>query len=560
MNRVPHTDRRFDWLVFGAGTLGLLTGIELLILLPGHIGAGVGLALVATGTVAAVVPVVRHTSGAGPTTAVLTRWTREARKHGGTASTWDHLQVSSRWAMRSQAVTLRPSLADVSRWQRFRTPVTEYATPLAKVGRHTVWSPCEDVTLRLGGPRTGKSGELACRIVDAPGAVIATSTRTDLVELTAACRARIGPVAIFNPSGLAGWASTMKWSPLVGCRIPGIAARRAQDMIPTATGTDSERWDVQARRVLAMLLHAAALQSLSMRSVLAWVSDPGPKSAQQVEKALERSPEARAMTMAAAQFFTINERTKTSITATIMPALSWLTDTRAATVGDAPVDELLDVASLLDQRGTLYLLGAEDGVVAPLVAALTAEIAHAGRMLAAGGRLDPPLTIALDEAAIICPVPLDRWTADFGGKNITLHISIQSRSQLRQRWGDAGAGTILNNTASILVYGGVRDPGDLEAWSKLCGEREESGVSLGLSGKETGSQIRKVPILSGAQIANLPKGYAVVIRRGMPVSIGVTTMAWNRRDIRRINKASPFVPTLETDFEADGKGGDDGNA
>ena len=51
---------------------------------------------------------------------------------------------------------------------------------------------------------SGKSGELACRILDAPGAVIATSTRTDLVELTAACRARTGPVWVFNPSGLGG--------------------------------------------------------------------------------------------------------------------------------------------------------------------------------------------------------------------------------------------------------------------------------------------------------------------------------------------------------------------
>jgi hypothetical protein len=39
-----------------------------------------------------------------------------------------------------------------------------------------VWSPVEDVTLRIGGPRTGKTGELCGRILDAPGAVIVTST------------------------------------------------------------------------------------------------------------------------------------------------------------------------------------------------------------------------------------------------------------------------------------------------------------------------------------------------------------------------------------------------
>jgi type IV secretion system protein VirD4 len=47
-----------------------------------------------------------------------------------------------------------------------------------------VWLPVEDVTLRIGGRRTGKIGELAGRILDAAGAVISTSTRTDLVDLT----------------------------------------------------------------------------------------------------------------------------------------------------------------------------------------------------------------------------------------------------------------------------------------------------------------------------------------------------------------------------------------
>ena len=65
------------------------------------------------------------------------------------------------------------------------------------------------------------------------------------------------------------------------------------------------------------------------------------------------------------------------------------------------------------------MLGADDGNVAPLVASLTGHIAREARRLASlqpAGRLDPPLTLALDEAALICPVPLDSWTADMGGR------------------------------------------------------------------------------------------------------------------------------------------------
>jgi type IV secretion system protein VirD4 len=41
-------------------------------------------------------------------------------------------------------------------------------------------------------------------------------------------------------------------------------------------------------------------------------------------------------------------------------------------------------------------------------------IARASRQ--PGGRLDPPVVLALDdEVANVCPVPLDRWTSVAGG-------------------------------------------------------------------------------------------------------------------------------------------------
>ena len=328
----------------------------------------------------------------------------------------------------------------------------------------------------------------------------AVARSTDLVELTGPLRAELGPVGVFNPSGLGGVRSTVTFDPLSGCRKPKTATERATDLLagvatPGQAGGDRDFWVGQARRVLAALLHAAALGGLSMRDVLVWVADPDAASTE-VQRLLRRSSEP-SYEADALQFLSTNERTRSSICATVMPALGWLTDSTAAAAAQAGD---FDVARLLAERGTVYMLGAEDAQTAPLVTALTGHIAREARRLSAeqpSGRLDPPLTLALDEAALICPVPLDQWTADMGGRNITIHIAAQSRAQLRQRFGEAGAAAILNNTATLLIFGGTRDPDDLAAYATLAGERDEDVPTYANDGGSPGSiTIRRVPVLS----------------------------------------------------------------
>jgi type IV secretion system protein VirD4 len=490
-----------------------------------------------------VLVVVRGRTGS---TGMVNRWSRRTRRNEGMASSWTILRVASGWAMRTKAKVLRPSLREVPWWRRWLVPLRELGTPLARVGLLRVWSPVEDVTLRIGGPRTGKTGEMAGRILDAPGAVIATSTRTDLVELTGPCRAQRGPVGVFNPSGLGGLASSVTFDPLSGCEQPATAASRAADLLagvsaPGRAG-DMEFWAGQARRVLASLLHAAALGEGSMRDVLAWVADPD-SAGTEVQRFLRRSSEP-AYEQDALQFLGTNERTRSSICATIMPALGWLTDSTAA---GAASGGTFDVAELLARRGTVYMLGAEDAQVAPLVTALTGHIAREARRLAAhepGGRLDPPLTLALDEAALICPVPLDNWTADMGGRGVTIHIAAQSRSQLKQRWGDDGAGTILNNAATLMVYGATRDPDDLAAYSSLTGERYEDVPTWGDDGELSSMSTRRVPVLTAAQIAQLPPRRVLIIRRNMPAAIGRVQMAWKRHDVKAAARAQQWSERL----------------
>jgi len=524
-----------------------------------YLDHSVGYAFLGGGVALGVSSVGRWASTRSGSKATSDRWAKRSRRQGGVASSLDVLRYGSALAMRRQATVLRPSIADKSWHRRLFTPVKEYAAPIARVGLMQVFSPVEDVTLSLGGPRTGKTGAMACRILDARGAVVVTSTRTDLLFLTGPSRAKVGPLMVFNPSGLGDIATNVKFSPLSGCRTARGAADRAADLINAATnlggGDSADRafWTDQARQVLQVLLHAAAVGNLTPRHILRWISRPD-TAKETVTGLLEHAPEMREI---AAGFFDTNDRTRSSITTSIRPALAWLTDPTAAATTEGGPDEQFDVAEFLRLRGTLYLLGAEDAVVAPLVAALTAEIARQARRIASltpSGRLDPPLTLALDEAALICPIPLDRWTADMGGRNITIHIAAQSRAQLQQRWGVQGAAAILNNSASIIIFGGTRDPEDLAAFSTLTGDREETVETRDPEGKVISTSTRLVPVLSPARIANLPKNHVVLIRRGLPPSIGRVRMAWKRWGVRRINRTAKLdVGQHTTSYEADAR-------
>lgn len=299
------------------------------------------------------------------TSATVTRWGARIRRKSGVASTVDVVRVGSGVAMRRKAATVRPSLTPSGRWARWwqlvALPTCEVGLQLCRVGLLRVWISVEDVLVVFGGPRTGKTQYLAGRIVDAPGAVLVTSTRTDLYEITAALRSGRGPVYAFNATGLAGLPSTITFDPLTGCTDPVTAAERAADMlgaVATSTGRggsgEREFWDAQARRVLAALLHAAALGGASMRDVHAWVSDPDAGYAD-ITALLRRSPE-KAFETDVAQFVTTNSRTRTSITSSVMPALAWLAHPAAAAAA-IPGPAGFDVAELLESRATVYLAG-----------------------------------------------------------------------------------------------------------------------------------------------------------------------------------------------------------
>lgn len=464
------------------------------------------------------------------------RWVHrrdDASVHAGGVATWTDIgEKASGAAMRSRAVTLRPTLAAATTRARRRLPVTEYAVPLVRTGwlpvGNTVWSSCEEVTLRIGGPRSGKSASLACHALDAPGALLVTSSRTDLLNATRNVRRFKGRVDVFNPTSLGGVESTVRWTPLAGCTDYGTAQRRAQDLIPASASTEGERWDVQARGLLATLLYAAATSGGSMRTVLGWISPADSVARDEILSALGTAPAARSMVTQIRSLYATNDRTLSSITATLLPHLKWVNDPALAAAADAHVGDRLDTSDLLDigrfvrsGTDTLYLVGRDDGAPT-IIGALTAEVAHQVRLHAGylGGRLDPPMTAVLDEAPLTCgPIPLHDWTADVGGFNFTLHIAAQSLAQLRDVWGRERAAAILANTGSLIVFGNIKSADDLQEISTLCGTR-----LVAVDDDDN----RPLPVMTPAEISTLPTGTALVLRNGLRPVVGIAPLVWER--------------------------------
>jgi type IV secretion system protein VirD4 len=451
------------------------------------------------------------------------------------------LELMVRWS-RLRAVRIgsrsRPSLPW---WERLLLPVTTYAVRLGRAhfGRRVI-AGMEDQTLVLAAPRTGKSGWLADRIIDHPGAVVTTTTRTDLFENTAALRARQGAVHVFNPEGIGGLESTFRWNPLQGCDQPAIALQRAVSFTAATESKglhDMAFWIGKASSVLASLLHAAALDGRTMHDVYQWahgLDDSAP------ERILSAHPNAAQGWLGPIREVRRPGRTADSIRMTVTRALAWLADPAVVETTSPGPGEGFDVAEFASGRNTLYMIGSgrEEAPIAPLFRAF-AEYVHVGAAFVGSlqphRRLDPPLLMALDEVTQICPVPLPLWMADSAGKGILIVAVCHGLAQLEARWDDSGAHAIWDTAGIKVILGGVSDPDTLERLSRLCGE-----IALRTHTRTRGDDGRRartvtyqhVRVLPPELLRALPEWRALILRTNLSPVIVRLRMAWRRWDYR----------------------------
>jgi len=462
---------------------------------------------------------------------------RDPRRIVGTATVRDIVPVASKDALVRRGRTLRPSLV------RPRAEDVGYLLGAAR-GKE-IWASVEDSILVVGPPRSGKGLHLVINaILDAPGAVVTTSTRPDNIAATIDVRRERGPVAVFDPQRLTnefGLPCGLRWSPVRGCQDPLTAMIRATGLA-SSTGLSSGGveaggfWEGKTRSALQALLHAAALEGLSTRALFEWSLSPA-AAADAVGILASRSEAATGWAESLESMINADPRTRDSIWMGVSQALGCLADPRVLEAVSPATGEEFNPAEFLTGNGTLYLLatGAGAGASWGLVAAFIEDLAETARRLAAaspGARLDPPLLLALDEIGNLSPLPsLPVLMAEGGGTGITTMPVLQSLSQARDRWGDHAASAIWDAAIVKVILGGSSASKDLQELSSLIGERDESTdtISIGEYGSRSLQRsTRRVAVMPPERLRTLPFGTGLVLLRSAP-PIVTELRAWTWR-------------------------------
>ena len=379
----------------------------------------------------------------------------------------------------------------------------------------------EDVVLCIMAPRAGKTTSLAVPMVlDAPGAVIATSNKADLLMATHALRRAHGTCWVFDPQGIARTPRRFTFNPLAGVATVAHAARLAmhfaQEIKDTTRHAGGDFWTSAATDLLTALLLAAALDSRDLAEVYRWLNDSAAR--RPVHLLRTHGHPALASSLEGRQSGAVE--TREGIYETARTAAQALRDPEImAWVTPDPHLPALDPASFAASTDTVYAMSKDGGgSAAPLVAALVDALFTAGtrRAEACAGRLDPPLVAVLDEAANVARIgDLPQLYSHLGSRGLIPVTILQSYRQGAAVWGDTGMDTLWSAATIKVIGAGIDDPKLAEDISKLIGEHDVTvrSTSHGRDHSTTHS-LRRQRILPPEAIRALPRGQALVLATG----------------------------------------------
>ncbi|MFI2373323.1 type VI secretion protein [Streptomyces sp. NPDC018833] len=305
------------------------------------------------------------------------------------------------------------------------------------------------------GPRSTRSrvlyGDPATRrpstvqaLLDAEGPALVVTSDASVWAETKNARAKLGPVLVYDPGHLCDTPARIHWSPTTGCEDERTAAARATALLapvrPRAL-LDAAMADT-AETLLRCWLHAAAVDGRPFRQVHRWAQGAG---AHEPVRILRTHPKATAgfagLLESALTAYPERRDIAQQLIARALAALSSVHIREACTANRT---DSLTLESFVDEAGTLYVVGEpiEDprtrpGAM-PLLTALASDVVEHGRRMAArssDGRLDPPMSLVLDDVAAVAPLPLlPELLATGQDQGLPTLVLLRSAEQARARW------------------------------------------------------------------------------------------------------------------------------
>jgi type IV secretory pathway TraG/TraD family ATPase VirD4 len=463
-----------------------------------------------------------------------------------------------------RASTLRPALAgrtDIEPWM--------LGYRLGTFRGVELWLRVEDPTIVIGPSRGGKGWYLVLNwIMNAPGAVITTSTRMDNATLTMNARLRAGsPVGIFAPGVEGGTAlgHVIRWNPIEGCVDESTLVRRIKGFIPSDTfsgsSTNGGHWDTLGQQLAAHLFHAAACGGLGVETIWEWVGSS--KRAEQAIDLIREHPNGLQEHADHLERVLSSPPEQLVNSWNVLPTVLAFMESGAARRWMSPTaDERVDLAEFILQRGTLYLVGdkvASRGY-ARIIGGLLAEVDYITKGLAdasPGTRLNPPVTYIIDEAGSFEYEGLYELITAGGGRGRVGVAVYQSRNQLDEVGGPGIGATLWDAAVAKIVLPGGGDFKALQEMSNLIGEiwyeqvTHNSGDSV-----SRGYSLQKRSIIEPSEIRELPEGTGVlfyrrlkpIFWRGIPFHDHpryAECIADQKQSVLELTEASPFKDIIE---------------
>lgn len=389
----------------------------------------------------------------------------------------------------------------------------------------------EDSLIVIGPTRSGKSRLVGIpRVRHAIGPAVVTSTRNDLAHANHLTTTGRGRVWAYDPTGTlhadAALSMTpLMWDPVLGCEDPEGAIRRGAAWAaaqPMGNVKNGDWFNKRAAELLTRLLHAAALDGRNILDVARWAQNLSDSQPATILEEHGNSDWARYLRgLGTSRAGETVDAVKMSVGGVLAPLASPAT---ARTLTPAREDHF-DVYEFLSGRNTAFLIAPERGhsTVAPVFTMLIDEILHVASTISQtqpGGFLWPPLSVTLDEAANIAPLPnLDGYLSDSGGRGISICAMFQSRDQIKKRWGDDAAGAIWKAGTQHLVLPYLKDVDLAQEMEMWAGKRRVTrhSHSTGRGGGSTSVSTELVPALPAANVPQISDGTGWLLYRNLPI-------------------------------------------